>query len=82
MSTFKSLPEFLTYALLVIIILFNITGIILIIRVEQAIENNQRVNALAVKTYIACLLVISPTLPRSQALTAAQICFDNSPKVN
>lgn len=42
------------------------------------IKKDQTSNALAIKTYIACLLTIAPT---NNVTIREQICFDNAPPV-
>lgn len=48
------------------------------------IEDNQRVNAVAIKQYIACLItpgVLNPSDTTAQLKLAEQQCFDYAPKV-
>jgi preprotein translocase subunit SecG len=47
----------------------------------RIIKYDQKTNALAIKTYIACLINISPTIPPAQITHQEQICFDNAPQV-
>jgi hypothetical protein len=47
----------------------------------QQVKNDQTTNALAIKTYIACLLTIPPTTAPAQIPTKEQLCFDSAPSV-
>lgn len=47
----------------------------------RIIKEDQRTNALAIKTYIACLLTIPPTTAPAQLPTKEQVCFNNAPPV-
>lgn len=45
---------------------------------SQIIKKDQRTNALAIKTYIACLLELKPS---GNVPAQEQACFDNAPPV-
>jgi len=45
------------------------------------VENNQKTNALAIKTYIACLLDLNLTQTQAQINAYEQTCFTNAPEV-
>ena len=47
----------------------------------QQIEDNQRVNSVAVKEYIACLITIKPTETPAQIQQDETNCFNNVPTV-
>ena len=47
----------------------------------KQVEANQETNALAIKTYIACLLNLNPTETPAQGKSAETVCFDNAPQV-
>jgi hypothetical protein len=47
----------------------------------QTVEVNQKSNALAIKTYIACLLTLNPAQTPTQIQNSEQTCFDNAPQV-
>lgn len=47
----------------------------------KQVEANQRTNALAIKTYIACLLNINPAQTAAQIQVAKEICFNAAPEV-
>lgn len=49
--------------------------------ITQNVKLDQKTNALAIKTYIACLLTIPPTTPPAQIPTVEQACFDSAPPV-
>jgi hypothetical protein len=48
---------------------------------SQTLKANQSTDALAIKTYIACLLTIPPTTTPDQIPAKEQVCFDNAPPV-
>ncbi len=47
----------------------------------KQVEANQHTNALAIKTYIACLLNLTPTQTPAQVKAAETACFNNAPQV-
>lgn len=83
------------YILLMLVLILNIVSLSLVAKSvnqhtseisdiktnTQAVESNQRTNSNAIKDYIACLLIISPTLNRTQALQQANVCFNAAPPV-
>lgn len=47
----------------------------------RIIKQNQAAETLTVKTYIACLLMISPQSSPDSIKIQEQICFDKAPKI-
>lgn len=92
MNILQSTIERGLYLLLLLLFLINIIGLVVNINIlkdhtrsiqlqeqqTKTIENNQLTNSLALKDYIACLLVINPNgnLPNQE-----HICFINAPEV-
>lgn len=66
------------YLLLIILITGNVLLLISIQQQTKAIEDNQLTNSLALKDYIACLLVINP---KDNLHLQEQTCFNKAPEV-